>query len=110
MLRTRLGTGARSEGRHPRRRRVLVGSETNKQYYPRRRRAGWCSIICANGALGLLIVDDLFELAAYVLEVIRADAHLENFLDHRHEVSQGANRAQRWGIGGTHQAARRLMR
>jgi hypothetical protein len=44
---------------------------------------GWCSCIRANGAHGLPKVGDPLELAAYVLEVIRADAHFENFLDHR---------------------------
>ena len=30
---------------------VLFGSwETGKQYHPRRRRAGWFSVICAGGA------------------------------------------------------------
>ena len=31
----------------------------------------------------------------------------EHFLDHRKDISQRSNRAQRWGIRGTHQAARR---
>ncbi len=37
---------------------------------------------------GLLIVGDPFEFAAYVLEVFRADAQGEHFLNHGKEVRQ----------------------
>ena len=90
MTRSENGIGNRSEirGYHPRRRRVLVGVK----------RAG--SIIHAEGVQvgvpssapkahgGLLIVGDPFEFAAYVLEVFRADAQAEHFLDHGKEVRQ----------------------
>ena len=56
--------------------------------------------------VALPIADDPFEHAAYVLEVLPTDAHVEHFLDQRQEICQRANRAQRRGIGGTHQAAR----
>ena len=72
---------------------VFLWDETSKQYYPRRRRAGWCSIIRANGAHGLPILGDPFELAAYVLEVIRADTQANHFVDHREEIGQRTNLA-----------------
>jgi len=50
---------------------------------------------------------DPFELAAYVLKILWADAHAEHFLNHGKEIGQRANRNQRWGIRGTHQATRR---
>src|ERR1022692_2347999 len=95
-----MGTRARSEGYHPRRRRVLVGVNRGSSIIHAEGVRGWCSSIRANGAHGLPMVGDPLELAAYVLEVIRADAHFENLLDHRHEVSQRTNRAQRRGGGG----------
>ncbi len=35
------------------------------------------------------------KLVAQILEVVRADAQLQHFLDHRKEVSEGTNRTQR---------------
>jgi len=99
------GTGNGSEIRGPLStpKACSCGSETSEQYHPRRRRAGWCSIIRANGARGALpFAGDPFELAAYVLKILWADAHVEHFLDHRQEIRQRANRAQRRGIRGTH--------
>jgi len=55
-------------------------------------------------------VGDPFDLAAYLLEVIRADTQADHFLDHGEEISQRTNRAQRRGIAGPHQEARRLIR
>jgi len=54
---------------------------------------GWCSVIRAGGAQGLPIVGDPFELAAYVLKILRADAHAEHFLNHWEEIRQRTNRA-----------------
>ena len=59
------------------------------------------------GAAGLPCWRDAFELVAEIVEVVRADAQLEHFLDHGKEVSQRANRAQWRSIGGTNQSARR---
>ena len=70
-------------------------------HHPRRRRASGI------GGEGLPGLGNAFELVAKILEVIRADAQVEHFLDHRQKISQRTNRAQRWGIGGPHQAAGR---
>jgi hypothetical protein len=51
-------------------------------HHPRQRRAG-----------GLPIVGDPFELAAYVLKILRADAHAKHFLNRGEEISQRTNRA-----------------
>jgi hypothetical protein len=47
----------------------------------------------AKGACGLLSAGDPFELAAYVLKILRADTDAEHFLNHGEEISQRANRA-----------------
>ena len=86
--------GSEIRGHHPRRRRVLVGVK----------RAG--SIIHAEGArvgvpssapmarvAALPFAGDPFELAAYVLKILRADAHAEHFLNHWEEIRQRTNRA-----------------
>jgi hypothetical protein len=92
---------------HPRRRRVLVGVKRASSIIHAEGVRGWYSIIRAKGAHGgLPIAGDSFELAAYVLEVIRAYTQADHFLDHGKEISQRANRAQRRGIGGAHQSSR----
>jgi len=50
---------------------------------------------------------DPLELVAEMVKVLRADAHVQHFFDHRQEISERTNGAQRRGIGGTHQAAHR---
>src|SRR5437867_11683226 len=98
----RIGNGGEIRGLSSTPKACSCGSETSRQYDPRRRRAGWCSIIRAKGVRGRLpIVGDPFELAAHVLEVFRADMHAEHFLDHGEEISKRTIRAQRRGIGGT---------
>ena len=50
-------------------------------------RAGWCSIIRTTGpAEALPSLGDPFEVAAYVLEVLRIGAQNKHFLDHRKEI------------------------
>jgi len=56
---------------------------------------------------GLPCWRDAFELVAEILEVIRADAQAEHFLDHRKQISQRTNHSPWRGIGSSHQAARR---
>ena len=78
-----------------------MGAWRSRRYHPRRRRAAWFSIIRANGAhreLGAAkdLPDwyDLLEFVAEILEVVRADAHAEHFLDHGKEIGQRTNRRQ----------------
>ena len=54
------------------------------------------------GAKDLRRGRDPFELAANVLEIVRADSHAEHLLDDGEEIGQRTNRAQWWGIRGTH--------
>src|SRR5208337_1336403 len=79
------------------------------QYHPRRRRAGWFFIIPRvwPESTGLGSFEEALDLVAEILEVIRADAEFEDFLDHGREVGQGANGAERRSLGGTDEAARR---
>src|SRR5258708_26962190 len=62
--------------------------------------------LVANGWAALPRLGGPFELATEVLEIIRADAQAEHFLDHWQEVSQRTDRAQWCCIGGPPLAAR----
>src|ERR1017187_10010836 len=100
-LRTGLGTGARSDDYHPRRRRVLVGvKRASSIIHAEGVRVGVPSARAKGARGGLPIAGDPFELAAYVLEVLRADAQAKHFFDHGREVGQRANNAQWRGGGG----------
>ena len=72
-----IGSGSEIRGYHPRRRRVLEGVKRAGNIIHAEGVRGWCSIIRAKSAAwwgGLPIAGDPFEFAAYVLEVLRADA------------------------------------
>jgi hypothetical protein len=56
------------------------------QPYPRRRRAGWVSIIGAEGAHPAGGGDWVCDPVAQISEIVRADAQAEYFIDHRKEV------------------------
>jgi len=45
---------------------------------------------------GLPCFSEALEFVAEILEVVLADGRSEDFLDHRQEVRQRADRAQRW--------------
>jgi len=47
------------------------------------------------------------EVVAEMPEVFRPDLKLQNFLDHRREVSQRPNRTERRSIGRSHRTPRR---
>ena len=79
--------------------RAFRETETGKQYHPRRRRAGWFSVIRAGGASlvsegrsGSIRGRNTFEFVAEMLEVVLTEAQTEHFVDDRKEVSQRTNR------------------
>src|SRR6476646_540087 len=87
----------------------LVGPYGSGRYHPRRRRAVWFSIIRAEArARGWCLPGwrDALKLVAEIEEVVLADTQFRHLLDHRQEIGQRTNRAQRWGIGRPHQSAR----
>jgi hypothetical protein len=94
-----LGTGARSDAIiHA---EGVVWREWMRQAISSTPKAcGLVSVIRAEGAYGADaegrgLPRDAFEFLTEILEVIRADAQTEHFLDHRQEISQRTNRAQR---------------
>ena len=56
---------------------------------------------------GLPCWGEAFDLVAQMLEIAWTDAQTEHFLNHREEVCQGADRAERRGTGGPYHPARR---
>src|SRR5579862_5699628 len=70
---------------------------------------GWVFHHPRRGATGLPRWRDALELVAEILEVVRVDAQSLHLLDDRQEIGQRANGAQRLGIGGPDQPARRCQ-
>ena len=94
----------REKHHHPRRRRAVAGLEAKERdYHPTPkgvdRQEQWSVVSAARARLGR-VGREACDFAAEISEVVLADRELEHLVDDGDKVSQGANRAERWSIGG----------
>src|SRR5450755_1411390 len=76
----------------------------SSRYHPRRRRRRLGAKLLG----GIVVLScGAPQLIAEVLKVVPAHLELQHFLDHWHEISQRADRAQRSRLGGPDQSSRR---